>query len=1085
MTDIKKIQDKVQYSKDSFQAYLNSLVGPGAKVATARERELFNLTDAYSDGIIRREELNHLRYSFNNVNFKELVAQNKITYNERLNKLEYKVNAIDFNRDGFINIKDKDAVNYVINYFTETQNTLNEILALAGNKDATTQYHIKSWAILRGLEEGTEEHDAFVDKFYNQYYKNPEVSASMAEMTQLIKLYDIGVGQENLADLDNYMLMLKDGQPLRLLADMHRFISSENFDVPDDQRQEAIDGLIAVLLNKVDRTGYIPILKERQKLVADAITRRKIPILDTELTATNLIAFVERTKTKADIVEMRLEDIAKNNLKLVDLESRTDDEYDIFMNKFFNQYYVSEKDGLDLNDLNILSKVYGRLRQVNGEDFNIDQLDIYAYALETNSSKNEATSTEINLLMNLERKSEEVGLTAANREETLKKYIDILTGLDASDKKLKRHLTGALRTHHIPVTGAKLADVKIDGLNEFLNIAVDDAKYLDLYITELAKKHQIEDNPANPNDTYDRFLAAFRNMATHHSPAEQISKLSYLSQIYDGKDIDLDQLNILSIALKDKTNSRDINALVNFYKSDKFNTATNPTEKLREYAEILSGQNKEKQALLSQTLRTGFIPYSTLKKEEVSLREIDAQLTRLDEENGLVLLKTQDLARKSGIDEAKNPTEFNRFVTTVMDWNLTKNLKTQDIALLTNYYAKTDIELDDLDVYVNAIEQGVKAQDIATLLQFETSDKFDLIGAGRDQKINEYISLLAKPAESNVDLERKNFLLYSIRANKIYLTDEDLTIENLDSILARTTTEEDIFNIQSDNWAQRLDIKPNQQKYREFKDSVSKLKFEDQLNTNSIVRSIGLLQQFPDLNFDDFESIANKLSNNRRITPEVRRVLSLVEDENFMGGTISQNYKSALIAEYLGIITDGNKFQRNVLKGAINSHLRHRDPDLRIIPLTKKKLTIGNLEQALRIAEDENNYREQELRNYANTLKEKDKNFNTAKFMRIFYDEMYLEQQLSIDDIRYLAGFYSNAIFSDAAFNEVILAQKQRVSPKALRNLEQYTKIAGLTSNEQIEYLKIMRGEKGKAQQDMMIQIFTSRAIPIANKKLF
>ena len=77
MTEIQRIQEKVNYAKDRFKAYLNSLVGPGAQRATSLEQSLFNLEGVYEDdGVLRREELEHLRKSFNEIDFNQLVEEN-------------------------------------------------------------------------------------------------------------------------------------------------------------------------------------------------------------------------------------------------------------------------------------------------------------------------------------------------------------------------------------------------------------------------------------------------------------------------------------------------------------------------------------------------------------------------------------------------------------------------------------------------------------------------------------------------------------------------------------------------------------------------------------------------------------------------------------------------------------------------------------------------------------------------------------------------------------------------------------------------------------------------------------------------
>jgi hypothetical protein len=863
MTEINRIQEKVEYAKNRFGQYLNSLVGLGSQRATTREIELFNLEDAYDDGVLRRDELNHLRYSFQTIDFDELVADRKIIYNSTEKKLEYRINTFDFNRDGVKDQKDKDAINYVINYFNNNVNTLTDMLELAGDKDQIAKYNIKNWAIKRGMEEGTPEHDAFVNKFYDQLYANPEIQASTELLAKVLNLYDMGLGKENLDEINDYVLMLKENQPVRLLTDLYRFTNSEAFNVPDNEKQAMKDKIIAALLNK-----NVP---ERQKLVADSITRRKISILGDNLTAENLSNFIDRTNSKDNIARMRIENIA-TQLGLENLQSRNDDEYDLFVNKFFNEYYISHDKGLGISDITYLARHYTKLKLIKGDDFKLADLDVYNYAL-SNSSGARFYNGDLNLLLSLDRNAEKYGMSDAIRDATIKNYVDIISGTDASDKRVKDHLKLALRTGFIPLTKEPLT---IDKLNEFLTIAADDDKYLELVITKMANNREIFDNPANDNDEFDRFKSNFLDYSEYFSKSERASNLNFLATLYDGNKIDFNQLDIFAIALKNRASKRDLTRLANTYKTDVFNVV-DKAEKLREYAEILSGADKERKNMVSAFLRTGTIPLNPLKKEDVRLRDLDETLAKLEEEGGLLELRVKQLARRTGISEIENPAEFNNFVNTITDWSENKNIRFQDLSMLASFYANSNKDLNDLSLYADALEQGVKSKDIRVIFGFEESETFDLIGAGRDQKIKSYLDIMAKPPESSADKERKNILIQSIRGNRVYLLNKELTIDSLDEVLTKTKTDEEIFDLQSDLWAERLEYPVGSGKYNSFKDSVVALKQDGNLNSNSISRSIGFLKEYPDLTFNDFEIVAQALSRSRKNTSVINNIVKFKE----------------------------------------------------------------------------------------------------------------------------------------------------------------------------------------------------------------
>lgn len=1061
MTEIQRIQEKVEYSKNKFSQYLNSLVGLGSKQATTREIELFNIANAYDDGVLRRDELMHLRQSFLELDFDKLVSESKIIYNTTSRQLEYRISTYDFNHDGAINQTDKDAVNHVINFFTNNKNTLTDMLNLAGNKDEIARYNIKSWAITRGLEDGTTEHDAFVTKFFDQFYLNPAVKAPIEMLAKVLNLYDRGLGKENLDDLNDYVLMLKENQPLRLLIDLYRFESSEAFNVPDSEKQAMKDRIIAALLD-----NNVP---ERQKLVADSIAQRRISIVGDPLTAESLSNFIDRTSSKNDIAKMRIESIAKQ-LGLENLQSRTDDEYDLFINKFYNEFYISEEKGLDMADITSLARLYSRLKLIKGEEFKLDDLDVYSYAV-NNTSGAKFYNGDLNLLLNLDRKAEEFELTPAIRDATMKNYVDIITGSDASDKKIRELLKQALKTGFIPLTKEPLT---INKLNDFLTLAADDDRYLDLIITKIANSRDIFDNTANSNDEFDNFKSNFTDYAKYFSKTEQTNSLNFLASLYDGVKIDFNQLDILAIALKNKASKLDVQMLATLYKTDKFNIV-DKAEKFREYAEILSGANKDKKSMLSGFLRAGVIPLSPIKKEDVTIRDLDASLAKLDEEGGMLELRIKQLARRVGIDESENLGEFNNFVTTMTSWHNDKNIRFQDLNMLAGFYKNSNKDLSDLSLYANALEKKVSSTEISILFQFENSDKFDLIGAGRDAKIQSYLDILSKEIETDADKERKSILINSIRANKIYLTGEELTIDSLDDIMARTTTVDEIFDIQSDLWAKRLDYPVGSGKYNGFKDSVFALKNEN-LNSNAITRSLSFLQNFPELSFNDFEAVAQSLSKSRKITTSLHKVVQFVQGETFSTSATSSTYKTEKLNQYIDILERGSSIERTVLNSAIKYNK---------ITLTGKDTSAANLEQALNIAKSEDDYHLQEVKNIADTLGYNVGSSDYVNFKRKFYDELYVEKKMSLSELRYLAGYFSRAVFSNTAFSELVEARRQNISTKALRNLERFANVSDMPQDEVIAYLQIMRGVQGISKQQFLTQVFSSNFIPIANTKLF
>ncbi len=1076
----KELIDKITYGRDRFIQYFNNLIGPGRTDATTLEKEIFSLENEYSDGILDQREALPIIQKIFKLNIGSLVNRGDIIYKTTTNEVVYLGSKEDVNNDGVNDKRDQDALNYIINFFQDNIDSLEKILRIAGDVDAIAEYKVRDWAKVRGLEEGSEQYNTFVDKLFNQYYldsKDQGFRLRPEELERLVKLYDYGLGKENINDLDEYVILVRNGQAMSFIKSFLRFDMSENFNLPETQKKQAKREIINALVNVN--------LPEKQKLVADSIRRGRMAITGEKTTATTLLDFIEKVRSEEDLALKRVQSVA-NRLGLENKISSQNDEYDQFINKFYGEYYVNAKEGNSMGDITLLARVYQRLKARKQDDFNINDVDIYAHAIEFTEKKNKAFPRDLNTLMSLEL-SPSFGINASNRETVLKRYIDILTSNNPSLSKLKPHLNNAFRSGRIPITKEPLT---VNSLEAFLNIVQNPDDYDNLIINQIANNLGFVNNPAREGDDYDLLTSKLKEYSYAisgikpgaarisdrlvHDAGRKSQTLTIIASLYDGVDIGFDEMDILAKALLEKASITDLKYLANFYKSEKF-VATNKKEKLQEYANILSSSSREVRKYFSSFLRTNRLPYSKLSSGEIKLKDLDDYLTTLQKPGGKDELIIGHLTRVAGIDPDANPTQYKEYTTKLTKWNQEDGLSISQISSLVSFDKRSEnlsIENNDFDIYANGLANGARSSDLSLIYRFETSDKFGLFGSARDQKVQEYVSLLANP---NTTRERKGLMISSLRANRIHILQKDLNVRNLDELINRSESEAGIFALKVDRWADSLNYTPGSLKYSNFKSTVTNLKIEDNLSDSSIARSISLLRTFPNMSPDDYKAVTKTLNANTRSSGDVASLLKFVDSDSFSPGA-SPAYKSLKFKEYLNIIENGSKLQKDTLRLAVRRNT---------INLTGKELSVTNLDQALDIVDNEDDYVLYSLDKTAKAVGINVGSGAYSNFKSLFFDDLYKLQGVEVRDLRFLAGFYSREVISKDAFGSLVQAQKQKVSSKALLNFEKFVGLSNLSSTEQAKYLNTMTGAEGGSKQRFLLQVFQNNFIPIANKKLF
>ncbi len=370
MTDITNIQQRVDFSNTKFQSYLKNLVGLGKARATQEEIQLFDLLDSYTDD--NKLELNEIRDiidNLKNLDINQLVRQGIINVNEETNKIEVSSNNVDINADGRINTNDKDALEYVLNF---ADAGLDDLLGIIGDKSAINNYLIEKWA----KEKGIEENASIISHF--KEYANGERKTNINNLKTLFEIYNSGIGQEDHNDLNAYLSLIENQVATRVINSLVKFENSESFldglneDTSKKQLRENIAAAILDSNNDPERTS----------IITSAIVRKKISLVDEDLTGKNILDFINNTKedSKNAITMMRISQIVRK-LKL------TNDEAQDLEAKLI-EYFNSKK--YTVAALINLTKLYQRLKPIHGGN-TLDALEIYAPALkdfEANKSSN-------------------------------------------------------------------------------------------------------------------------------------------------------------------------------------------------------------------------------------------------------------------------------------------------------------------------------------------------------------------------------------------------------------------------------------------------------------------------------------------------------------------------------------------------------------------------------------------------------------------------------------------------------------------------------------------------------------------------
>ena len=1064
-SEIQRITEKVEFGRNQFLAHFRDLVGPFADRATAQEIELFNLDDAYADGRIENEELYPILTGVHNLNIQSLVQQRRITLDSD-NRLVFTGSTVDVNGDGVNSLRDREAIDYIINFYNDNITDLDNIFEIVENKSAIMNYHITRWAEQRGLREGTQERADFINKFFHGYVMNPNVKATDQELATLLKLYDFGAGQEDINELDNYMLLIKDGRPFRQIRDLHRFVASDRFDIPAEQKQLVLDEIIARVINNNN--------PEMQNFVVTALAKGRLPITGEALTATNLLNFFGEITVDDDFMRLRIQALAKR-LNLLDLPTSNVDEYDNFVNKFFVQYFQNEKH--EMNDLGQLASIYKTLKKEK-PGFTLDDLDAYAYAYKSNTRKGKSFAGDINLLIRFEL-SDNFNLEGLAREQKLKQYAEILAGSSTTARKQANHLRMALRHNIIPLVGG---EASVENIDAFMATVANEFTYNQVLIKDAAKKIGLVDNPDRANDPFDTFVQKFTSFIDrgYFAKGDEARMMKFLSQHLQTDanpgGVSYEALEEIAKGIKKRGKLKDLNHLLNYFKSDDFKTAPNKTEleTLTEYVNILTGTNREQKNILASVILTGHIPYSGLEKGQATGEKITEVLELVKTKAGAEEYKLKDMARRAGFNPHTQTTQYNEYVNKLLEWR-SEGISFEQVAMLNNIFTDDNgFSIEDIEPYADALANRVEPKDLIKVYRFEQSSAFQLVGASRDAEITKYLDVLKNGANGQIGRDRKKILVNSLSQRRITLTGEELTTSNLSNILDQATSSEAVFALEQDRWAKFLGFNKGTPRYNDLVQITGDMKARG-FGQTQISRSLSFLKAYPDLNTEDFKKVASINRQSKKNYKELNNILNFVYSDNFSTSS-SNSQRSQYLNQYLDVFSLGSKLEKYTLTKSIKYGK---------VGLTRKPISKDNLDEVLQLAKTEDQYRKFEIEKFSERLGYTRGTSEYNLFVNYLYNDLYKTRNLKLDDINFIGNYYARGTFSPEVFEEFILAKTKKVDTKALANFEKFVNVSGISDTKQIEYLRALRGELGNSKRQFMLQVFAKQFIPIANTNLF
>jgi hypothetical protein len=1101
---IEQIKLKAFQARDLFNTYIDNLVTAGeTRKANDREIELFNLGTFYIDNRISQTEANQLKTRVNSLQIGTLIDEKFISYNQQEKRFGSNGGSGDLNNDSIIDSKDITALNYLLNFRGDPFASLDNILEIAGDKDKITELYVKNWAFERGFQNGTEQYTNFYNKFYNQLYKGTNPKLEVSVLQSFLRLYDIGLGKNNLNDLDAYKPIILSELPITVAINLYKFENSDSFDVPDEQKL-------------AKRNSYITMLsgenQELKKVLSEALTRRSVPISGKELKVSNLdpiLAIYQITDQKErdlSINTLQINQLAdKRNLSTSSKPTREQ-----FITKFINYTKPeSEEDkGLRVEQLKPLISIYDDMKKrydeviKNGNygneppAFQFNKIDIYQAGL-----KRDISSKSLAMIYKFEQSElfDDIRDNPTKREQKINQYFDLLL---SSNKQVSSLFTQALTNKKIPFSKENLTVEKLDA---FITKMTAEDGILDMTIKNLAQERDLE------NDT--AFIAQIKGFVkVDQIPFEQIKTLLsfYDKAKKDGKNFSYENLIEYKDGIKENIPLKKLSNLFKFEISSGLVSDPARKSKIKNYILTLAGKDskttdsikqQQKKELLEQSLSNGNKVYLTGK--ELNEDNLNSALEEIDKADGYALMKINNIVEKTN---TLNKTEL---ANKIKEWHLKQTNPTKPnyeipleaVTELLRFYndeklsTNKRLDLDDLDLYAQAIKDKVQFKNLRAIYKFETENNFKaLSNDGRKKHINYYLGVLKSDNK-----EKGGRLLNAFQTGKFPVTEERLKEESdssisesnlnkLEEILNKfdraNTSPADLAlaNLYIDTWSQKPGYSSS------FKAKFLDEYFLDKQN-KGVKLSLGelitldkLYETNPSFDLEKLNSYAVGITKKVPFN-DLLRIFKIQGNNNFR---ISQNQ----VERYINILAEGPKNQKNILQEALKkNNIAYSNKKL----ITNNNIDLDELDRVLDLVNDQTKLNDYIISNWAVKSGFDEGSSEHTAYVRKLKD--YLNnKKLTMGDLKILNDIYNikekiniagnireERIYDLVKLDKFANAIVNKVPSNDIKKYEVFARTKNLNEELFNKYLNILMGLDGPEKQKIVVEMIRTNRVPLSN----
>lgn len=997
------LKSRVNDAKDKFLDYLNSLKADTIH-ASLDEINLFHLN--YSqDGKVNKAQINSLRNSVINLDTNSLIDQGLIQ-RQITNDLFINTASVNFdiNADGLINGQDGNAVNYLINFGGNPAEVLDQMLSIAGNEKEIIKYNVNQWAKARGLDPNSDAYKNFYKKFYTEMYETRNPKLSSAQIGQLVTLYDKGF-QKNINDIDIFVPLIAQNTPTDLLNSLLNFFRSSSFDAVDP---------------KASLTTYIAILTgsniQQKNLVTEAITRKIIPIINEKLSASALDKFISLSSDDKAITKLKIEAFAKD----LGLSNEKKEEFET---RFYNKYFGQGKAGVSLQELSTLVAFYKNLK-TQKKDFKLEMLDPYADAI-----KKKIPPEHLKLILNFELSKNFVLENGKTREGALEEIFNILAG---SNTIQKQNLLQAIKTNALPISGE---EPKLNKLLDFIYSTTTEASFINANINAWADAENLSGNEKLL--FLNNFQSYYKKLKDEKNPQ---GKLKQIFDLYKNDKLNFNQLDKAADILKIGVKPALIKGLSDYKKKYSLNS-----DKITELLDILKNNNTRQLKVLEIAFKSNSLPYTAT---EANPTELFRMLAQTATEDGERILIAKNYAALAGIT---SDSEKNNFAQRLTEWSREKNIPINKLKFVSDLY-KENIPFTSIEALVDGLTARVDDKDFATLVGFVKTY------TPNKSQIQKYVNIL-----KGTNQDQKNILLSSIKNKRISLTGEALSIENLNTVLNKVSSADDLLNLQIDKWSKDLEINNRE----DFKEKLLNYKRTLGLGLSELSSLVGVIRQDKN-NVKILDPIAKAIKN-KIANKDIITITGFINN-NARG--LNEEQKITKLNEYFNLLS--NTDEKNLILNSIQRNT---------VVLTSKSLSIENLDEAIRITASKDSVMQFHLIKTAKDLGLREGSSDYNQFMDRYYNNLYKIQNLKFNQIHILIGLERSGIFREKDYTNLQRIVISDADQKNLNLLKNFITKAKLGQEQISKYLGILAGPSSP-QKDLLAMALKNKTIPIANLRI-